>query len=626
MLQSMRQLAHTPVVKGLMLFLIVSFSIWGIGDIFRGNPLQKTVAKAGKTVIPVQDLMQSFDRQLSQARATIDPDLTAVQAKQMGLLDKTLDSMIKRDLIDQDIKRLGIDVTPEAVLNVLADQSQFRAKDGSFNKELFLRFLQEQGMTERGFIAQGQQDMSRQQLVGALAGTGTVPQTVIDALYKAEAQKRILDVVTIDGAKMGDLPAPSDKQLHDYYEAHAKDFTAPEYRSLTIAVLSTDSLGKDIAISDDDVRKQYEAKKAELGHPEQRDLLQVVLQDEGKAKALAAAARDSGDLAATAKKFGDTAVPLEHTEDTNLMQELAKPVFAAAQGAVLDPIKTQLGWHVVEVKKIIPAGVPDFASVKDKLREDMKRDSAVESATRDVNKLDDELAAGHALEDIADELKLRLIKIPAVDATGLTPEGKQPPEMPGHGEVVHDGFAENAGETSPVEDDKAGTYFVTRADDVTPSAVKPFDSVKEKVAAAYTRHAEEARAANLAVKITEGLKLSKPLSAFDSEPGVSTRQSTPVSELGDTDALLPPALVAKALHIRKGEIAADSDHGKQIVIRVASIIDADPAKDDPRKGQIESRLKEGASEDLTEQYLQHLTKVFAVKIDNDLLDQLRQQE
>ena len=68
MLQSMRHLAHSWVVKGLMLFLIISFSVWGIGDIFRGNPLQKTVAKVGNTDISVKELNHYFERSLAHAR------------------------------------------------------------------------------------------------------------------------------------------------------------------------------------------------------------------------------------------------------------------------------------------------------------------------------------------------------------------------------------------------------------------------------------------------------------------------------------------------------------------------------------------------------------------------------
>src|ERR1700761_5236274 len=100
MMQSMRNLAQSWVFKGLMLILIVSFGIWGIGDIFRGNPLQRSVAKVGKVGISVQDLDREFEQTMVRARQMFGPGLTPAQAKQAGLLDSSLNSLIERAQID----------------------------------------------------------------------------------------------------------------------------------------------------------------------------------------------------------------------------------------------------------------------------------------------------------------------------------------------------------------------------------------------------------------------------------------------------------------------------------------------------------------------------------------------
>ncbi len=84
-----------------------------------------------------------------------------------------------------------------------------------------------------------------------------------------------------------------------------------------------------------------------------------------------------------------------------LFAELAEPIFALSANGISEPIKTSLGWHLMQVTKIIPADKPTLAEIKDDLLASMKRDQAIESITKSVNKLDDELAAGHALEDIA---------------------------------------------------------------------------------------------------------------------------------------------------------------------------------------------------------------------------------
>jgi peptidyl-prolyl cis-trans isomerase D len=103
------------------------------------------------------------------------------------------------------------------------------------------------------------------------------------------------------------------------------------------------------------VQKEYDDKAEQLAHPEQRDILQVVLPDEEKAKQLVKQARASGDLAAAATAEKENAIPLNQLDDKSLMPELAKTVFALHPGEIGEPVKTQLGWHVVQLKKITPA-------------------------------------------------------------------------------------------------------------------------------------------------------------------------------------------------------------------------------------------------------------------------------
>ena len=626
MIQSMREIAHSWVVKALMLFLIISFSVWGIGDIFRGNSLQKTVAKVGNTEISVQELNRLFERSLSEARQKVAPNLTAQQARQMGLLDQSLEREINRRLIDMDVKRRGIDVSQKAVINLLSDEPQFRTKDGSFNKQMFQRLLDQERLSESAFIARGQQDLSREILLSALTGSHATPQIKVEALYKARAQKRILDVVTVDASKITGIPLPDDKMLHAFYDKNQSLFAAPEYRGLTVASLSTEAVAKDISISDDQVKKEYQEKHDQLTEPERRDIWQVVLQDEGQAKKLAKQARESGNLPAAAKEEKENATLVDHLEEKNLMPELSKVIFALRDGAIGDPVKTQLGWHVIQLKKTSPAGTPGFDTIKDKLREDMRRDQSIEAVTRIVNQLDDQLAAGHSLDDIADGLKLRLVKIAALDATGRLPDGKAPSELPNKEDVVKSAFAQNSGETSPVEDDKSGNYYVVRTDDITPSGIRPFDEVKAKVATAWKEHEQAQKAQAQAEKIAKALREGAEASSFNGEESVSSRTSDPLSLSGDTDRLLPPNLIAQALKLNKGETAMASADNKQVVVRLASIVNIDASKPDSRKNMISAEIKKVESNELLDQYIRHLHTVFPVKTNAAIIEGLRQKD
>ena len=619
----MRDMAHSWIIKGLMLFLIVSFGIWGIGDMFRGNSLRKAVAEVGNTTITVQQLNQLFGRQLIEAKQKINPDLTEEQARQMGLLDRALDQEIVRRLVDLDLARRGIEVGPDEVLKLLAEEPQFRKDDGTFNKALFQQILERQRMSEKAFIAEGQQDIARQMLLSFLEGGAFPSQMQADSLYKARAQKRVLEIVSIDASKMGNLPVADEATLRDYYDKNQPLFAVPEYRAVTIATLEPDSMGKEASITDEQVKKAYDERTDQFMQPERRDLLQVVVQDEAKAKKIADEAKATGNLSETAKKAKESAVPLEQVDEKYIVPEVSAAAFALALNGVSNPVKTQMGWHVLQVKKIEPSGIPSFDKVKEGLREELKQEQAVEGLTRIVNQLDDQLAAGHALEDIADSLRLRLVKIPAVSAQGLTPEGKEPTEMPNRDAVLSLAFDQNAGETSPVSDNGDGGYFVVRTDDVTPSGARPFEAAKAQVEKAWKQSERLKKAQAKADAIEKALKDGAKYSSFDKDEGVSSRLSKPVSLLGDEDESVSASLMAKAFLLKKGETAEETKAGTITLIRLASVENVDSTKPDSRKSVIVEELKGLETDELFQQYLLYLRTIFPVKKNEAVLAQMR---
>ncbi|MFY9287796.1 MAG: peptidyl-prolyl cis-trans isomerase [Alphaproteobacteria bacterium] len=625
MLQSMRHLAQTSIFKGFMLILVGTFALWGIGDIFRGNPLERTVAKAGNISINVKTLNQVFEVELGRARQTVGPDLTAQQAKQMGVLDKSLEGLINRAEVDQALKKLNVEVSGKTVMDQVAAQPQFRDKSGQFNKAMFRQLLDQARLSEAMFIQQGREDLARRQIIEIFANVSKPTDVALNAVYKARGQQRIVELVTVKNASMTGIPTPTDAELQDFYKQNPQPFTAPEYRTLTLARLSADDILKDVVISDDDVRKEYDAKIAQITQPERRDILQVVIQDENKAKELTAAAQKNGNLTTAAINMGYNVIPLDQTQKKTLLAELVDTVFNMKPNDVSNPIKSGLGWHVVQLKKITPEGRPEFKDIKDKLRTTMQRDHAIENVTRTVNLLDDKLAAGHALEDIADELRLRLIKIQPITAQGKTVEGKDPSELPNKEDVLKIGFTQNPGEVSPIIDDKNGNYLVIRTDDATPSALKPYDQVKNEVIEAWKVQQQAKQAVTLAEKVAQAIREGKSPTSFAGQNGIEVRTSKPISMLGDSDPALPPTALPQIFKLKKGEVAIVPLQTQQLIVRLDSLKDIDPTKNDDNKLKIGEELKKDLPNELTEEYLKYLEILFPVTINRDVLEAVRRQ-
>src|SRR5438128_1523580 len=83
--------------------------------------------------------------------------------------------------------------------------------------------------------------------------------------------------------------------------------------------------------------------------------------------ALATTASEAG----TRSKGGD----LGEVARGELLPDLDKSVFNSTSGAVIGPIESKSGWHIIKVEQRLPSEVPAFESVKEKLRKDATDDA-----------------------------------------------------------------------------------------------------------------------------------------------------------------------------------------------------------------------------------------------------------
>jgi peptidyl-prolyl cis-trans isomerase SurA len=139
-------------------------------------------------------------------------------------------------------------------------------------------------------------------------------------------------------------------------------------------------------LTDKELRERYDREKERYRLPERARLREIViLRPEGaiaaeaaekRAAALAVQAKtastDFAKLAQTSSEAGskEKGGDLGDVTRGELLPDLDKAVFNATSGAVLGPIPTKSGWHILKVEQRLPSEVPAFESVKDQLRKD----------------------------------------------------------------------------------------------------------------------------------------------------------------------------------------------------------------------------------------------------------------
>ena len=108
MLQAIRSRAGSFVVKVLFGLLILTFGIWGIGDIFRNRPTDSVIATVGEQNIRAEDLQTAMRRELERLSTQFHAPIDLQQAKKLGIIDDVLGELIDRSLLGQEAARLRL--------------------------------------------------------------------------------------------------------------------------------------------------------------------------------------------------------------------------------------------------------------------------------------------------------------------------------------------------------------------------------------------------------------------------------------------------------------------------------------------------------------------------------------
>jgi peptidyl-prolyl cis-trans isomerase D len=624
MLQAIRSKAGSFVVKLLFGLLILTFGVWGIGDIFRNRGSDTVVATVGDHSIRADELQTALRRALEQLSARFGSAIDLQQAKQLGLVDQTLGQLIDRSLIDQEVARLKLDVSEDVIRSVITANPSFKGSDGQFDRGLFSAALAANNLTEEQYVALLRHDIPSSDLIHAITGGAAVPQSVVDLLHQYQNEKRTADIVALPSASVADVGQPGEQQLKSFYDGHPDLFRAPEYRTFTLASLGPSDLAKDIEIPEAKLKEEYDQRRDELQIPERRQVEQILAPSEEKAKeaeAALAAGKDWKEVATTIAGQDPDTIDLGLLRRDEMPGALADVAFELPLDKPSQPVKTPLGWHILRVVKMEPPVAQTFEQAKPKLEADLANQEAADRIYKIANNVDDALAGGATLSDAAAKFGLKLTTVAAVDVAGHDPADK-PVELPiSPHDVLKTAFATNEGQTSRVTETSDNGIFVLRTDKVIPSHVKPLDEVKEKAVADWQADKRREMVSEQAKELAAAVTSETRLAAVAAEKGLKATTSQPFTRTPGRDEGLPPPLIGKLFAAKLGEVVTASDANGSYIAQLDGVQRPENPPQTATAG-LSRQLDAAQQADLAEEFTQALRARFPVEIHRDVLDRL----
>jgi len=621
MLNALRRGAKGVLAKTLIGLLVLSFAVWGISD-FVNQIDPSEVAEAGDTPVPAAEFARVYQRAVGLTSQRIGQPLSPDQAQAIGLPSQVLSQLVTEALQVDAARSLGLDIGDETLAQRIREDPVFAGSDGAFERARFDRLLSQGRYSEAEYIELERDDAVREMLVMSLLDGLDVPGPYLAAYNRVQNQTRQVSYFVLDEDAIGPIADPTEATLRSFYEGRKADFRAPEYREIATVSLTAEAIAEPAAVSADAVRRAYEVAGA-YGAAERRRVEQILMQDAATARRAAERLREGAALDTVLDEVGrsrDDIVDLGMVERGELVDPAVAEAAFSLDGVGAVAVDGRFGPALVRVTEVEAAGKRPFEEVEPQIRRELALEEAEEEVNTLFDRVEDAVAGGARVREIAERFSLPSRTVPAIDRDGATPEGGQP-DPPVPAAALRAAFEGEEGDDAvPVEVGEGYTWV--QVNDVTPAADRPYEAVAGEVLVAWLEAEKADRLSSLAEEALRALRDGAAVETVAERYGAQAQVSEPFSR-GEPSSQLGESAQEAAFQGPEGHTAAVSDgEGRRIVLKVTQVSEPVFFEGDAALRGARSALAEGLADTLLTEFVNAWQAEVGATVNQPVLDQI----
>jgi peptidyl-prolyl cis-trans isomerase D len=626
MLASFRRLSKSTVGTAIMaLFLvaiIASFALADVKGILSGGGFgggADSLVRVGSEKVSDRDITRAMDRRLSQAR---EQNPEATYASIASDYDQLLSALVDAETLEAFADKFGFTLSKRLVDAQIANIPAAKGLNGQFSEQSYAAFLNQQRITDqevRMIITNGllQQLIIAPAVVNARAAVGMATPY---ASLLLEAREGEVAFVPLEAFRAGLNPTPAAIQV--FYAANQRRYMVPEQRVLRIAKIGTEQVAG-VQPSDKEIADYYNANRAQYAPKDTRTISQAVAPDQATANAIVQRLRGGQTFAAAAAPAGFTAQDIALGAQTReqfttvVGARIAGAAFSANEGAIVGPIQSENGWHVIKIDRIQREGGKTVAEARAEISAKLATDKRKAAMENIVNTVQDAIDAGGSFTEAAAAGQLAIVETPPITADGRSPANagyNLPPEL---APALKAGFelAENDEPLIETLPNDAGYALVAPAR-VIAAAAAPLASIRDRVTQDWIGDQASQRAKQLAQTIAGKAARGSLVEAARGTP-VPVRVE-PVKgrriQLSQFQGKVPPPLTM-LFSLGQGKVrTVAGDQGEGIyVVKVNKIIPGNALTRPTLITQTQQGMQNSLSQEYGAQFLNAMRQTVGVK-------------
>ena len=570
----------------------------------------RTVGHVGDQTISVDTYARALQNEIRGIEAQTGQALPMQQVRALGLDQRVLSQLVTMAALDDEADRLGVSIGDENLHKQILQIPAFQGIDGKFDREAYKFALERANMKESQFETDLRQDSTRALLQSAITSGVKMPAALTDAMVAYVGARRSFTWALLDDSALATpLAEPSEEDLKAHYEAHKDRFMRPETRKISYVQLTPAMMLEKVKIDDAAIQALYDKNRVEYEQPERRLVERLVFANEesaNTAKAQIEAGGTTFEQLVTDRGLTISDVDLGDVTAADL-GAAADAIFAAEIGDVVGPLPSDLGPALFRVNGKLEATSTGLDEVRDELEEELAGTQARRMIEAEVPGVEDMLAGGATLEDLA---RMKGLELGTIDWTADSGEG-----IAAYADFDKAAAEAKEGAFPEVKFLDDGGIFALRLDSIEPPRAKTFEEAREEVVADWTRTATQAALQAQAEQAVTRLAVSGDFA----EAGLTPKTETGLMRTAFIDGL-PQDFMTQVFEMNKGDVRVLPAETGVIVVRLDDVLPPDQSEDmaQTRKA-VSERQSQALAEALFNAYAQDVQLRARPRIDERAL-------
>jgi len=529
---------------GVRIMLGVVVGILGIGMLLYLVPQgtndlngADTVAQVGDQTISVVDVQNQLSK--STHGTQIPPALQPIYTQQ------ALDQLIEEKMLALEADRMGLRVSDEEHADLLK-----KLVPTAFTGDTFIgmdRYTAEVQSRFQVSVPEFETEVKNallQQKFQQLVTDGiTASDDEVREEFRRQNEKIKLDYVLIKPEDLLSKVEVSDADLAAYFDKNKAKYVVPERRTVDYALLTLAQLRQRAEVTEDEEKIYYQNNINQYKLEDRAHVAHILFKTVGLTDAEAAEVKKKAEDVLNKAKHGGNFADLakQYSEDTTkdkggdlgwivrgqTVPEFEAAAFSLPKGSISDLVKTQYGFHFIQVIDRETARTQTFDEVKANILNQLQQDKAEQLGETLSAQIADEIRRGGRvpIEDLAKKFNMTTGEAKLVEANQPLPElGNAPGLM----DTI---FHQRVGDVgAPIHTDIG--YVVLSVKDIQPSHPATLAEVRDRVASDYRHEKAVDLAKSRAEELAKRTKSGENFAAAAKALGLEVKTSEPFSRTG----------------------------------------------------------------------------------------------